>query len=98
MKTERLLKVIVARSLTYQYQKVGIRCKDYIKVVYAIPTYKVDIGDDKNSLRALEIRFSVRLRKYIVLLKSRHLCIHNPRAMIALHSLTTNLRIYFNIS
>ena len=58
----------------YQYQKVGIRCKDYMKVVYAIPTCKVSIGDDKNSLRALEIRFSVRLRKYIVLLllKSRH--------------------------
>ena len=60
--------MIVARSLTYQYQKVGIRCKDYIKVVYAIPTCKVGIGDDKNSLRALEIRFSARLRKYIVLL------------------------------
>ena len=85
MKTERLLTVIVARSLTYQYQKVGIRCKDYIKVVYAILTCKVGIGDDKNSLRALEIRFSVRLRKYIVLLlsKSRHLCIHNPLVIIA---------------
>ena len=79
--------MIVAPSLTYQYQKVGIRCKDYIKVVYMIPTCKVvvymiptckvGIGDDKNSIRALEIRFSVRLRKYIVLLliKSRHYAI-----------------------
>ena len=74
MKARRLLTVIVAPSLTNQYQKKWYRCKDYIKVVYAIPTYKVGIGDDKNSLRALEIRFSVRLRKYIVLLllKSRH--------------------------
>ena len=36
-----VIDVIVAGSLTYQYQKVGIRCKDYIKVVYAIPTCKV---------------------------------------------------------
>ena len=93
-KARRLLKyllkrdaycVIVAWSLTYQYQKVGIRCKDYIKVVYAIPTCKVGIGDDKNSLRALEIRFSVRLRKYIVLLllKSRHYAYIIPWSFIA---------------
>ena len=62
-----VIDVIVARSLTYQYQKVGIRCKDYIKVVYAILTCKVGIGDDKNSLRAIEIRFSA-----IFLLKARH--------------------------
>ena len=50
-----VIDVIVARSLTYQYQKVGIRCKDHIKVVYMIPTCKVGICDDKNSIRALEM-------------------------------------------
>ena len=68
-------------SLTNQYLKKWYHCKAYIKVVYAIPTCKVGIGDDKNSLRAIEIRFSARL-----LLKARHFIYIIPWSH---HSLTT---------